>query len=388
MESKALELLREASSEKGFLASSSSISNYKRVWARDGVICSLAVIASKDKKLIATARETLLNLAKYQHEHGNIPSNIYFKGDVAKVSFGGLSPRVDTLSWFIIGVCHYSYFQKDRDFFENLKPNILKAFRLMEIWEYNYKDLMHVPRSGNWADEYPTQGFTLYDQVLRVWALRSFSYLENNPSLVDKENSILNQIQLNFKKSDSDSDLRYHPKAYKSLEKTKYWVASLEPAGYQTQFDAFGNALLLLLGIGKHEDRNELVEYTEGLRNQLKLKLLPAFWPVIKPSDADWVLLEQNCAYEFRNFPYQFHNGGTWQMINSFYGLALLKNKFSELSQNVLKSIQNLNAKAEHSFFENFDSQNGEPNGVPFCAWSAAGEVLLQTNLKYNTLLL
>ena len=388
MESKALRLLRKASSEKGFLASSSSISNYKRVWARDGVICSLAAISSKDNELIATAKETLWNLAKYQHKHGNIPSNIHFKDDDVKVSFGGLSPRVDTLSWFIIGVCHYSYFQKDREFFENLKPNILKAFQLMEIWEYNYKDLMYVPRSGNWADEYPTQGFTLYDQVLRVWALRSFSYLENIPSFVDKESSILNQIQLNFKKSDSDFDQRYHPKAYKSLKKTRYWVASLEPAGYQTQFDAFGNALSLLLGIGQHQDQNELVEFTEDLRNQLKLKLLPAFWPVIKPSDTDWKLIEQNCAYEFRNFPYQFHNGGTWQMINSFYGLALNKRLYSELSQNVLRLIQNLNAKSEYSYFENFDSETGEPNGVPFCAWSAAGEILLESNLKYNTLLL
>jgi maltose/moltooligosaccharide transporter len=43
---KAIEL--QASSE-GFLASAQDISNYKRVWARDGVICGLAALASGDE---------------------------------------------------------------------------------------------------------------------------------------------------------------------------------------------------------------------------------------------------------------------------------------------------------------------------------------------------
>ena len=43
--SKAIELLQKCSSEQGFLASAQDISNYKRVWARDGVICGLAALA-------------------------------------------------------------------------------------------------------------------------------------------------------------------------------------------------------------------------------------------------------------------------------------------------------------------------------------------------------
>jgi hypothetical protein len=44
---KAIELLQKASSSEGFLASAQDISNYKRVWARDGVICGLAALASR-----------------------------------------------------------------------------------------------------------------------------------------------------------------------------------------------------------------------------------------------------------------------------------------------------------------------------------------------------
>jgi len=119
MNEKALGLLRKVSTDKGFLASSSDISNYKRIWARDGVICTLAALSSGDKQLIEVGKHTLLNLAEHQHEFGNIPSNIEFQGDIVKLSFGGLAPRVDTLAWFIIGVCQYSYCQDDASFFDS-----------------------------------------------------------------------------------------------------------------------------------------------------------------------------------------------------------------------------------------------------------------------------
>ena len=46
---KSIELLHDVSSAHGFLASAENTSNYKRVWARDGVICGLAALASKYK---------------------------------------------------------------------------------------------------------------------------------------------------------------------------------------------------------------------------------------------------------------------------------------------------------------------------------------------------
>jgi len=57
-------LLHTVSTSKGFLASAENTSNYKRVWARDGVICGLAALASGDEKLISTFKNTLETLAK------------------------------------------------------------------------------------------------------------------------------------------------------------------------------------------------------------------------------------------------------------------------------------------------------------------------------------
>ncbi len=379
-------LLKKVASPQGFLASANDIANYKRVWARDGVICGLAGLLDGDEKLVKAMKATLLTLAQHQHERGMIPSNVYYGEENTEVSYGGLAGRVDTVAWFIIGVCQYVHVTKDRAFLKQLQPHILKGFGIQHSWEYNDGDLMNVPRSGNWADEYPTQGFILYDQLLRIWALRSYLHFENDKLLSAKEKAITEKITANYKRNSKTKD-PYHPKAFSNLKETPYWVASLEPAGYQNQFDGFANSLALLLNIGTSDDKEELMSYTQSLEESLKLKLLPAFWPVITKDDEDWQWLTNNCKYEFRNHPYEFHNGGTWQMVNGFYGLGLIQQDRKEAAVQILQRINALNEKEEWSFYENFNSQTGAPNGVPFCAWSAAGTVLIAQSLEGKQLL-
>ena len=384
---RAKELLLKVSTERGFLASANEISNYRRIWARDGVICGLAALLDGDDKLIATFKETLLTLAINQHALGNIPSNVHFTEAGTEVSFGGLAGRVDTVSWFIIGVCQYAYKTGDINLLEKLEPNIKLGFKLMQSWEYNDGDLMYVPRSGNWADEYPTQGFILYDQLLRLWALECYLYFKDDFALSEKSAVIRQKLENNYKKRKTEQTV-YHPKAYSNLETRSYWAASLEPAGYQTQFDGFANSLALLLDLGDDNDTSQLINYTENLRGGLKLDLLPAFWPVIEEGDEEWRFLVNNCKYQFRNHPYEFHNGGTWQMVNGFYGLGLIKHGKIEQGNRVLQVINRLNEAKNWSFYENFNSKTGEPNGVPHCAWSAAASIMLKQGLAGNTLLI
>jgi GH15 family glucan-1,4-alpha-glucosidase len=73
---KAIELLHKVATPNGFLASAENTTNYQRVWARDGVICGLAALASGDEHLINTFKNTLETLANNQHKIGTIPSNV------------------------------------------------------------------------------------------------------------------------------------------------------------------------------------------------------------------------------------------------------------------------------------------------------------------------
>lgn len=381
---KAKELLVEASSDFGFLASANNISNYKRVWARDGVICGLAALLDGDKILVSTFKKTLITLADHQHNLGHIPSNVYYGKSGVELSFGGLAGRVDTISWFIIGVANYVHFTGDTEFLDEMIPKINKGLWLLNAWEFNNNHLIYVPRSGNWADEYITEGHTFYDQVLRLWALRTINHLTPKIEYQEKINIVTKKLVINYKSGTHNNV--FHPKAYSKMPESKFWQASITPSGYQNMFDAFGNSLAIFLELGETSFRNKVIQNSEVLRKKLPLGLLPAFWDPIKKGDKQWDLLENNCKYEFRNYPYTFHNGGTWQMVNSFYGVSIVENN-SINAQQVLSNIEALNEVEDYAFYENFNTKTKEPNGVSKCTWSASGQVMLSQYLKGKKLL-
>ena len=43
-----------------------------------------------------------------------------------------------------------------------------------------------------------------------------------------------------------------------------------------------------------------------------------------------------------------------------------------------------MNPKKDFSFYENFNTDTKAPNGVAFCAWSAAATVLIHQSLHNN----
>ncbi len=379
---KAIDLLRQVSTPKGFLASAENTSNYKRVWARDGVICGLAALASGDKQLIETFKNTLETLAENQHPLGTIPSNVLTSEDATEVSYGGLAGRVDAHTWFVIGVCQYAHTTGDIDFVMKYKPNIKKAIQLLETWEFNNKHLIYVPLSGNWADEYITDGYVLYDQLLRIWALSTFNYFEKEEALAHKIAQCVAQVETNFLPN-SNGD-KYHERAYNELIFQDFMPCSFSPSGYKVNFDAFANSLAVILNIGDANFQNKILIHALSLAADTTMGLVPAFWPPVFESDEHWNLLKNNCKYEFRNFPYEFHNGGSWAMVNGFFGLALCSKGKKEAALLLLHKINQANARENDAFYENFNTQTTEPNGVSYCAWSAAAAVLMHQTLFNN----
>lgn len=378
---KAIELLHQVSTPNGFLASAENTTNYNRVWARDGVICGLAALASGDKLLINTFKKTIKTLASHQHIVGTIPSNVLTIDDVSEVSYGGLAGRVDAVSWFIIGVCQLAFHTEDKTLVSKYNAEIEKCFELLNAWEFNNKHLLYVPLSGNWADEYITEGYVLYDQMLRIWALRCYNYFAKSEALDEKVSAIINQIEINFTKNSNPN--KYHERAYKEMQFQEYMPCCFSPAGYKNYFDAFGNSLAIYLNIGSPETQNQIMNYAITLADSTSLGLLPAFWPPVFEQDLDWNLLKNNCKYEFRNHPYEFHNGGSWPMVNGFFGLALTS-KNDKNAFKLLENINNANAIRNYSFYENFNTKTQGTNGVSKCAWSAAATILVHQALHNN----
>lgn len=71
-------------------------------------------------------------------------------------------------------------------------------------------------------------------------------------------------------------------------------------------------------------------------------------------------------------------------MVNGFFGMALLFKSQKNMAKAILDRINEANSLNNFSFFENFNSNSSMPNGVAFCAWSAAATILVHQSLYTN----
>ena len=386
----AVQLLRQCCCADGFLASLTEHDNYRRIWARDGVITGLAALLTGEADLINTFKHTLLTLARYQGPHGEIPSNVDTLSE--RVSYGGTTGRIDADLWFVIGCGEYWSATQDNEFMDYVFPVLEKVRHLLGAWEFNNRGLLYVPPAGDWADEYLHSGYVLYDQLLYLQAQRSFCamhhYVHNSidHSLLERKDRLKHLIQANYWFHDGDNipDDVYHEvlfcKGYNAAPHCAglYWLPFFSPTGYGYRFDSFANVLVSLFDVADAQQQQAVDDFIAKLVAD-KSGLLPAFSPVIEPLDEDWKELQMTFSYSFKNKPYEFHNGGLWTMISGFYVADLARRGKSTQAKDHLAAIHRANKlgqATEWGFYEFLHGRTLQPGGTPAQAWSAAGALI------------
>ncbi len=397
---KALQILRNATTPTGILASVTDIDNYQRVFARDAVICGLAGLVCGDEIIIDGLRHTLETLAECQGPDGQIPSNVQKgeQGDIIHLSYGGLAGRVDTIPWFIIGVCNYVKFTGDDVFGEEMLPAVRKGLELLNAWEFNSKGLIYVPLSGDWADEYIYHGYIFHDQILRLWAMRCHDVVFIDQKASGDSEMLANMLRVNYWPTTRGlkSEYIYHPYAallyLQERGEPRYWLPVLTPGGYHCQFDGFSNALAVLIGLSNDGQIDQILDHGELIIEQTGSGLVPIFWPPILEGEPLWHELLANFKYRFKNIPYHSHNGGIWPMVSGWWGLAQIAGNRIDDAKKMLEAIHVFNRKGEKgtskwAFYEHGHGKTGEPLGTPRCSWSAAAALLLEQGLAGKQLL-
>jgi Alkaline and neutral invertase len=382
---RSLNLLHRCLTPSGFIASPVLVDNYARVWARDGVITGLAALASGETELIAGMRQTLTTLARHQGPHGEIPSNVTL--DSSQSSYGQLVGRVDALLWYVIGVCAYIQHTGEASYKAFALPTVERALFLAACWEYNNRGLIYTPLSGNWADEYIQHGYVLSDQLLHLMALHNAALVFNHVEWEEQATFLRQLLAVNYWPVASlcDDPLVYHPYAYRyqttGQHTNEHWLPAFSPAGYATYFDGLAHALTLLTGLGDKEQHQRADAYVQALEQGSGSALLPAFWPVIEPGDANWAELQSNHLYgSMKNQPYRYHNGGLWPVLTGLYAVGLVRENERERAMHILKALNAANmrgsADEQWEFSEYLHGQTLAPMGTKYMAWSAAACVL------------
>ncbi len=397
---RALSMIKQCVSEHGFYASPTQVANYQRIWGRDGNIIGITSLLTEDEELIQTYKRTLGTLKEYQGPHGEIPSNVDPKSQ--RISYGGMAGRVDADLWFIIGCAEYWKTTGDDDFLDELIPAIEKTFFLLGAWEFNNRGFLYIPETGDWADEYLQEGYVLYDQLLYLQAMRSvyeirkYMHDTEDHNLRERIVRLKNMIFDNYWLVDGEDfpEHVYHEILYGKTRHAReycidrYWLPFFTPHGYGYRFDAMSNSLASLV-VDSTEERAEKVDrHIDEIIKGNDIDLLPAFHPVIKEVDEDWKDLKMTFSYNFKNRPYEYHNGGLWALITGFYVACLAGRKKYDRALRFLEGIHRANASSmdgeEWSFPEYIHGKKFTPGGTKFQGWSASAAVLAHNCLFHG----
>ena len=374
----AIQLIQSSCTERGITASSIAQENYKRIWARDSMIAGISGLLSKDPIIIKGFRDSLITLKNNQNDLGIIPSNV--KDNLVK-SYGGVAGRVDATLWYIVGACLYMLNHKESEKPELWKSSLDKALLTLNYWEFNNKHLVYTPISGNWADEYPVKGHTLYDNMLRLWGLWLCSIIYREEETINKFSEVREKILINFwpKRDYLEGRYVYHRTAYEEAinDKRQFWCSNIGPYGFTDHFDCAGTALMLLSGLPTMEQVSLLVKFLKELFFDFKESMVPAFWPPIFPDSDQWQELQSNYSFSFKNHPYQFHNGAVWPVWMGLLCLGLSKYGQSDLVSEIHLAYDKHLVKNNHSFNEYIRTDTFEAAGKENLVYSASGAIFM-----------
>lgn len=371
---KSIELLKKNSTRYGFLASGYSKKaknrNYLNIFGRDAAICSLAALASGDKKLIETAKKSLLTLAKYQAENGEIP--FYARPEERKASFW-YTNSVDSTLWWLITAKYYDKYSGEKiKLNKQLTEKINKALNWCLARENQSFYLIEQNQNSDWADLMPRSGYVLYSNVLWL-KVKNLYNLKNKKESEKNFNLILDPSQKISKSANLENSRLARLISFVPRKKYFKNYLSFVNLGYCGEdIDVYGNILSILFGVaGKKREKNILKYF---LKNKIN-KPLP-IKSVLNPIRQNSKFWNEAMKIYNQNFPDQYHNGGIWPYIGGFWIMALAKAGNENFVQEELLKLAQANKINNWEFNEWFHGKTGKPMGMKGQTWNAGIFVL------------
>lgn len=370
-------VLAKSTMSFGFVATAQDTDNYARLWSRDSAIASLAVLAHEKVDLYPAVKSSVLNLLEAIGEGGVFPSNVSFNEDGTRSgqSFGGPVGRTDSPFWWAVTALSYMEVAQDFSLKEVVAHAIAEIERRAQAWEFNNKQLMYSPVSSNWADEYPVEGYILLNNVLRYWMLTKASRMLSSDKYAVKAKKVLGSIKFHFFGEPAQAQHLFTPaqsERVDALEGGERILMSFTPGSTLNHIDTLGWSISMLLGITSESTTKKMVE---RLRDEVGGTLAPAHWPIIDEDHALWGAIASNYAYNFKNYPGHFHNGGIWGLTQGFIAAAM--NTIGDDHAYMISYEGMLESSMEeHPFAEYYSYPELQPGGVKNLCFSAGSYLI------------
>jgi hypothetical protein len=332
---------------------------YPEPYTRDLMISSPGILVTGQKDLIKALKKTFLSLARNQTKLGHIPSLAHNPHDC------GAS---DTTPLFLFALALYRIVMQEPDF---LEEEAVKAFTWMEYQSPD--DLVMVAQlpTSDWRDEHWVLGFGLYVNTIVYACLRLYHKHEKAHLF----RQLMNRFEVR-----NETKHHYIHRGLKLPDKP-YYAMSAYKIYRDERFDLLGNSLAILTGIASPSRARDIISWVEDECNDLQergdlvVNLPPCLFPYIQPTDPDW-----RARYDQINRPGDYHNGGIWPFICSFYIAACVAAERHRLAKEKLVEMTKHLKLWRHRHVDDFDwgfnewikPQTGKPCGRDWQTWSAA----------------
>ena len=370
-----IKLLKANSSSLGILASGKSERatkrNYLSVFARDASICALGMIMSADRKLISTAKISLINLAKHQAANGQIPNYIKSNGQVDFWRMG----CIDATLWWLIAIDFFGE-HVDESLDRKLKKEIKESLRWLECQEHPSDGLLTQNEASDWADIMPRDGKVLYSNALWI-RLKERYELENEKLSKDSFNNLFYPFNDKMK-TVMKCERTTVAMMRKELEPTDYYLSYVNYLFWGDDLDVYANSLALLVGLPDSNLEKKIIKKILSQKKKNKMPM-PVLFNPIKGSSPMWRTYMESHK---QNYPGQYHNGGIWPFASCFWAMALYQAGYKKEAQIELGLIAKANKQNKWEFNEWFHAQTGEAMGMKRQSWNAGAFILAYKYLQ------
>ena len=379
---RSVDLLLKNSNKYGIMASTPNKkairAQYDNVFGRDASISSLGMIISGNKKLLSVAKRSILSLAKYQSKFGQISFSI---NPTQKENLFFYNGCIDSTLWWLITVDFYNKHSEDKDLYKKLQPKIKLALNWLFCQDQNNCGLLEQGEASDWADMMPSNGAVLYTNVLWVKVLDCYGFKNEKKLALDGLNTIFWPQLAKPKNSDYLKKEFYRLDIFKKIKKEikvkDYYLNYISRYSGNERFDAHGNVLAILFGVADKNKSEKIINFIikKRINKPLSLKVL---FPIIKEKDKDW---RDYMKFDNLDYPEQYHNGGIWPYVGSFWSMAIKKRK-KNYAWLELERVAKENKINDWEFNEWFHGKSGKAMGMKGQSWNAGTFILAYHYLK------
>jgi hypothetical protein len=328
------------------------------------------MVASGDKKLIESARNSLITLAKHQTSLGQIPCSVNPVTGQNSYYFLG---SIDSNLWWLIALDFYTRYSGDKDLKLKLLKNIKRAVLWLRYQDQNNDGLLEQGEACSWADDMPDNGRVLYTNVLWHKMLALYGMEREKELARDGLNNLFMPHAAKPSKSEFIKRDAHHREMEINIikefvEDTPYYLHYVSYKHGSDRLDVYGNSLAVLFDIPTLVKQKAIMRYM-GNQKLSRKYAVQVLTPPIKPRDYDWRpnMDRAECA----NKPYGYHNGGVWPYTGSFYAMALHKVGKRDMAIKELRKVALANKQNNWEFNEWFHGKTMKPMGMMGQSWNA-----------------